>query len=152
MAVSGDVTPSQLLFCVALVRDPSFSVSTAARAVGIHLSVAEEWVKDPAVSKKVDELIRERCERMLIDADIVLAELLKNARLARHKGAFRESNEALLMLGKHFGLRLDGSAPVLGGSSVSFKPAVSGGKPSVEGKRDVATLESGLKLERPAKP
>lgn len=149
------VTAQQLIFCIALVRDKNMDYKKACQDIGIKPNIGRKWLESyPEVQKKVDQLIKERCERLLIDADTVVVELMRNARTARARGMIREANESLVLLGRHLNMKMDGQGGggnngtqvIFGGNQVAL--SASGGAASLPAyERGPVALERGDVVE-----
>lgn len=86
-------------FVVEYVKD--FSARRAAEAVGLSPESGYEIVRRPEIMTAIEEIVTERCERMGIDAEWLLYELVDNHRIARQQGNISASNTALGVIMKH---------------------------------------------------
>ena len=97
------LTAQQALLCIAYVRSPKMDIVEAGAEVGMTPKQAKESIRtNQYVCEYIDELIKQRAARLLIDADVVVVELLETAQAARTRGFFREAIEAYQLLGRHF--------------------------------------------------
>lgn len=91
------------LFVREYIKD--FNGTRAAMALGYSAasapSAACQMLKRPLVKELLAKVISERSDRLQVEADWVLTELMENHHLARQKGDINASNKALETIGKH---------------------------------------------------
>lgn len=106
-----ELTEKQRIFCEEYVKD--FNGSRAAREAGYSREtanvIASENLTKPYIKEKINELIKDRNERLRVDRDKVVAELAKIglAKDSKDMGGFyielKDKIKALELLGRHTG-------------------------------------------------
>lgn len=91
--------PKKANFVVEYVKD--FASRRAAEASGYSPDYGYKLLADPEISAVIDQIIEQRLEVNLIDADWLLTEMVDNHMIARQQGNISASNTALNMVGKH---------------------------------------------------
>ena len=91
--------PKKAAFVVEYVKD--FSARRAAEMAGFSPDYGYKIIEEDGVLDLIDDIIADRLERNLIDADWLLQEMVDNHMIARHQGNITASNTALNMVGKH---------------------------------------------------
>ena len=99
---SGELTglhPKHAAFVIEYLKD--FHAGDAAERIGYSLSSGHEWINRPDVQDMLTKVLSERMEKVGIDAEWVLMELVDNHILARQKGMLTASNTALRIICQH---------------------------------------------------
>ena len=94
-----NLTAKKANFVVEYVKD--FACQRAAEASGYSRDHGYKLLAEPEISAAIENIIQQRLEVNLIDADWLLTEMVDNHMIARQQGSISASNTALSMVGKH---------------------------------------------------